>query len=59
MTTPQILSIALLFVMMASFVWGKFRFDVTAMLALLAGLALGIVTPKAAFTGFSDDPTTS
>ena len=55
MTTPQILSIALLFVMMAFFVWGKFRYDVTAMLALLAGLALGIVSPKAAFTGFSDD----
>jgi len=55
MTTPQILSIALLFVMMAFFIWGKFRYDVTAMLALLAGLALGIVKPKQAFTGFSDD----
>jgi di/tricarboxylate transporter len=55
MTTPQILSIALLFVMMALFIWGKFRYDVTAMLALLAGLAIGIVKPKQAFTGFSDD----
>jgi di/tricarboxylate transporter len=55
MTTPQILSIALLFVMMAFFVWGKFRYDVTAMLALLAGLALGIVRPQEAFAGFSDD----
>ena len=55
MTTPQILSIALLFVMMAFFVWGKFRYDVTAMLALLAGLAIGIVHPKEAFSGFSDD----
>ncbi|QDZ06558.1 SLC13 family permease [Sphingomonas panacisoli] len=55
MTTPQILSIALLFVMMAFFIWGKFRYDVTAMLALLAGLALGIVHPKEAFTGFADD----
>jgi di/tricarboxylate transporter len=55
MTTPQYLSIALLVAMMAMFVWGRFRYDVTAMLALLAGLALGIVTPKAAFTGFSDD----
>ena len=41
--------------MMAFFIWGKFRYDVTAMLALLAGLALGIVKPKEAFTGFSDD----
>jgi len=55
MTTPQILSIALLFVMMGFFIWGRFRYDVTAMLALLAGLALGIVHPKQAFTGFSDD----
>ena len=55
MTTSQILSIVLLVAMMGFFIWGKFRYDVTAMLALLAGLALGIVTPKAAFTGFSDD----
>ena len=55
MTTPQYLSIALLVAMMAMFVWGRFRYDITAMLALLAGLALGIVKPKAAFTGFSDD----
>jgi len=41
--------------MMAMFLWGRFRYDVTAMLALLAGLALGIVKPKEAFTGFSDD----
>ncbi|HEX7693761.1 MAG TPA: SLC13 family permease [Sphingomonas sp.] len=55
MTIPQYLSIALLVAMMAMFVWGRFRYDVTAMLALLAGLALGIVKPKEAFTGFSDD----
>jgi len=55
MTTSQYLSIALLVAMMAMFLWGRFRYDVTAMLALLAGLALGIVKPKEAFTGFSDD----
>lgn len=55
MTTPQYLSIALLVAMMAMFLWGRFRYDVTAMLALLAGLVLGIVKPKEAFTGFSDD----
>jgi len=55
MTTPQYLSIALLIAMMAMFVWGRFRYDITAMLALLAGLGLGIVKPKEAFTGFSDD----
>lgn len=55
MTLPQMLSIATLAGMMALFVWGRFRYDVTAILALLAALALGIVKPKDAFTGFSDD----
>ncbi|HET9511418.1 MAG TPA: SLC13 family permease [Sphingomonas sp.] len=55
MTTPQILSIATLIGMMALFLWGRFRYDVTAILALLAALALGIVSPKDAFKGFSDD----
>ncbi|MDP1026908.1 SLC13 family permease [Sphingomonas sp. KR1UV-12] len=55
MTTPQILSIATLIGMMALFLWGRFRYDVTAILALLAALALGIVSPEDAFKGFSDD----
>ena len=55
MTLPQILSVATLIGMMALFVWGKFRYDVVAIIALLASLALGIVKPKQAFTGFSDD----
>ncbi|MGN6375545.1 MAG: SLC13 family permease [Sphingomonas sp.] len=55
MTLPQILSVATLTGMMALFVWGKFRYDVVAILALLVSLALGIVKPKEAFTGFSDD----
>lgn len=55
MTTPQLLSLATLAGMMALFVWGRFRYDVTAIIALLAALALGIVKPKDAFTGFSDD----
>jgi di/tricarboxylate transporter len=54
-TTPQVLSIALLVGMMALFLWGRFRYDVTAIIALLAGLSLGLVKPKEAFTGFSDD----
>lgn len=55
MTTPQWLSVATLVGMMALFLWGRFRYDVTAILALLAALALGIVKPKEAFGGFSDD----
>lgn len=55
MTLPQWLSVATLLGMMALFLWGRFRYDVTAMIALLASLAIGIVKPKEAFSGFSDD----
>jgi di/tricarboxylate transporter len=55
MTTPQWLSIVTLTGMMALFIWGRFRYDVVALIALLAALALGIVSPDQAFTGFADD----
>ena len=55
MTAPQWMSVATLVGLMALFIWGRFRYDVTAILALLAALALGIVKPEDAFSGFSDD----
>ncbi|ODP37133.1 SLC13 family permease [Sphingomonas turrisvirgatae] len=55
MTTPQYLSIAVLVGMMALFLWGRFRYDLVAVMALLAAVAVGIVAPDKAFTGFSDD----
>ena len=55
MTLSQWLSIATLAGMMALFIWGRFRYDVTAIIALLAALLLGIVKPEEAFSGFSDD----
>ncbi|MBB4840454.1 di/tricarboxylate transporter [Sphingomonas kyeonggiensis] len=55
MNTPQLLSVGVLVGMMLLFIWGKFRYDMVAVIALLAALALGIVSPKQAFTGFSDD----
>ena len=55
MTTPQILSILLLTAMMGLFIWGRWRYDVVAIMALLGGLALGIVKTEKAFSGFSDD----
>jgi di/tricarboxylate transporter len=51
MTLPQILSIATLAGMMALFVWGRFRYDVVAVIALQASMALGLVGPDKAFTG--------
>lgn len=55
MTTPQLLSVSLVAVMMVAFLWGRLRYDIVAMLALLAGVALGIVPAGEAFKGFSDD----
>ncbi|WP_192361970.1 SLC13 family permease [Mesorhizobium mediterraneum] len=55
MTTPQILSFAVIFVMMAALVWGRYRYDLVATAALLLALAVGIVPFDEAFSGFSDD----
>lgn len=55
MTLPQILSVAVLAGMMLLFIWGRFRYDLVAIMALLAALALGLVQPGHAFSGFSDD----
>ena len=55
MTVPQILAFSVIGAMMAAFVWGRWRYDVVAVCALLAALALGIVAPEDAFRGFSDD----
>ncbi|MGH6745481.1 di/tricarboxylate transporter [Novosphingobium sp. PhB57] len=55
MTLNQWLSVATLCGMMILFIWGRFRYDVTAIIALMAALALGLVPPEKAFTGFADD----
>jgi di/tricarboxylate transporter len=40
--------------MMVLFIWNKIRYDLTALLGLLAALAAGIVPVDKAFAGFSD-----
>jgi len=55
MTQPQILSVLLVAGMMAAFLWGRLRYDIVAMLALLTAVALGLVPAADAFKGFSDD----
>ena len=55
MTTPQITAFAILAAMMALFVWGRLRYDMVAVLALLASLFTGIVPYDKAFSGYSDD----
>jgi len=55
MTLDQALAFAIVIGMMGLFIWGRLRYDVVALLALLATLAAGIVPPEKAFSGFSDD----
>lgn len=55
MTTQQALAFAIIGVMMVLFLWGRLRYDVVAMLALLASLLAGTVSPDDAFKGFSDN----
>ncbi|WP_207540032.1 SLC13 family permease [Sabulicella rubraurantiaca] len=55
MTLPQIIVFAILAVMMALFVWDRIRYDLVALLALLASVAAGVVAPDKAFDGFGDD----
>lgn len=55
MTLPQILSLSILGLLMIALIWDKFRYDVLALLALVASLAVGTVSPDEAFSGFSDD----
>ena len=55
MVEPHWISFAIIALMMAAFVWGRFRYDLVACGALLAAVVTGIVKPADAFSGFADD----
>jgi di/tricarboxylate transporter len=55
MTLPQIFSFGIIAATMALFVWGRLRYDLVALLSLLAAIATGIVPADKAYSGFSDD----
>jgi di/tricarboxylate transporter len=55
LTTPQILSFALVGGAILTFAWGRFRYDVVSLVALLIGIAVGVVPAKSAFSGFTSD----
>lgn len=57
MTPQQALAFGLMGVTIAAFIWGRWRYDVIAVLALLAGVTLNIVPAKQAFDGFKNDIT--
>ena len=52
MTAPQIISLAILGGALVLFVWGRWRHDVVALIALAAGLISGLVPGGEAFAGF-------
>ncbi|HEY4251333.1 MAG TPA: SLC13 family permease [Roseomonas sp.] len=53
-TLDQVLVFSILGVALALFVWDRFRYDLVALLALVAALACGVVPVEDAFKGFSD-----
>ncbi len=55
MTTDQLLAFGMIAAMMAAFIIDRFRYDVVACTALIASVAIGIVSPGEAFSGFSND----
>jgi di/tricarboxylate transporter len=57
MTHQQALAFGLIAVTIAAFIWGRFRYDLIALVALLAGVVLGVVPAKHAFDGLANDIT--
>ena len=55
MRMDQWLSLLVIALMMAAFVWGRYRHDVVAAGSLLVAIVIGIVPAKEAFSGFADD----
>lgn len=57
MTFDQVTIIAILVGLFTLFLWGRFRYDVTAFLGLLIGVVFGLVSPNFAFQGFGHPAT--
>lgn len=55
MTLPQAEAFGLIAVTIASFVWGALPYDLIALVALLTGIAIGVVPAAHAFDGFSNE----
>jgi len=55
MTVDQGLAFAVIAATIGCLIWGRIRYDLVALGALLVAVACGIVPVKEAFTGFSDD----
>jgi len=55
--TDQIILFALLIAVFVFLIWGRWRYDIVAFVALLAALLTGIVPAKLAFSGFGHPAT--
>tara|TARA_B100000700_G_scaffold65607_1_gene72459 strand:+ start:10833 stop:12629 length:1797 start_codon:yes stop_codon:yes gene_type:complete len=54
MTTEQLTAFSILIVALILFAWGRWRYDIVAMSALIVSVFAGIVPVEEAFDGFSD-----
>jgi di/tricarboxylate transporter len=52
MTTDQIMLFGILVVLFGLLVWGRFRYDLVAFVALLVTVMAGLIAPEDAFHGF-------
>ena len=52
MTFDQSVSVGLLVLTLVFFVWGRFRYDLVAFTALIAGVIVGVIPAEQAFLGF-------
>lgn len=57
MTLQQGLAFGLVGLTIVAFIWGRFRYDLIALGALVAGLAIGVIPAEAAFDGLRNDVT--
>ena len=55
MTVQQAMAFALMGGTIGLFIWGKLRYDLVAVLALVVGVVIGVIPQKAMFSGFSND----
>jgi di/tricarboxylate transporter len=55
MTLPQALAFSIVGGAVVMFAWGRFRYDVVSLVALLIGVSVGVVPVKRAFSGFTSD----
>ena len=57
MSAPQIIILAILAATFVLFAWGRWRYDVVAMLALLAAVSFNLIPADRAFAGFGHPAT--